>query len=285
MLTLNHLIQVVDTAKKKQTFKTTQLSCKTERNMYMSKTILIEALGIKNLKVNYPIYRKGTEVINTLQDAVNDGTLDKMLQESADKNCNGDKIVAVKAMKACLASYKTNTKNSIAAGRSIDKHIEDIRIETLSNFLNQYTTPASKNTKYAKVENGKAKYDVTKEEIDELVAGKTTKQELQELHKVLDSIYQCISSKITKDLQHASAAEPEKQAMYMRLSDVRDYITQTKANVRKQLDAASDTAAEVSGTISKKLTSKLLSGKSASLSKEETEALAEAIKSLGVKLS
>ena len=71
----------------------------------------------------------------------------------------------------------------------------------------------------------------------------------------------------------------------MRLSDVRDYITQTKANVRKQLDAASDTAAEVSGTISKKLTSKLLSGKNASLSKEETEALAEALKALGVKLS
>ena len=79
-----------------------------------------------------------------------------------------------------------------------------------------------------------------KEEIDELVAGKTTKQELQELHKVLDSIYQCISSKITKDLQHASAAEPEKQALYMRLSDVRDYITQTKAGIRKQLDGMSD---------------------------------------------
>ena len=250
----------------------------------MSKTILIEALGIKNLKVSYPIYRRDTEIVNTLQDAVDDGTLDSMLQESADKNCNGDKIVAVKAMKACLASYKTNTKNSIAAGKCIDKQLEAVRIETLSNFLAQYSTPTSKNTKYAKVDNGKAKYDVTKEEIDALVAGKTTKQELQELHKVLDSIYQCISSKITKDLQHASAAEPEKQALYMRLSDVRDYITQTKAGIRKQLDGMSDTAAEVSGTISKKLAAKLLNGKRANLSREETEALAEALKALGVVL-
>ena len=116
------------------------------------------------------------------------------------------------------------------------------------------------------------------------MAGKTTKQELQELHKVLDSIYQCISSKITKDLQHVSAAEPEKQALYMRLSDVRDYITQTKAGIRKQLDGMSDTAAEVSGTISKKLATKLLNGKSTNLSREETEALAEALKALGVVL-
>lgn len=80
-----------------------------------------------------PKTRKVGKFINELQDAIEDGTLDKMVQEAADQYHGGDIQAVLYAVTRNLDSQKSNMKKrEYAPNRKID----EIRLATLYDFVN-----------------------------------------------------------------------------------------------------------------------------------------------------
>ena len=154
---------------------------------------LLKSLSISYLKTEFPIFRikKDNQVMvdNHLQQAIDAGVLTERLTESANLFHGGDITGAVKAMKACVASYKVNYKKSAVPADAV---IEEIRVETLTNFLNTFAKGANRKVKYETVATttGKAKWDVTDEEIEAMRGN----------FDALNSTYNCMASKLSKDL-------------------------------------------------------------------------------------
>ena len=263
----------------------------------MALKIINDALSIKVMKVTYPIYRSKDGIVNKLAEAAADGTLDALVRESADENTNGDTTVVIKALKKCLASYKVNVKKTTG---HVDMPIEQIRIETLENWLNSHVTGAStKNERYGRVDNGKAKWNVSAAEITELVdAAENTLPALEECYKAINSIYNCIASKLSKELNDAeillsvakrdahSADEitacEERVAIKNRIMAASAECTVQKAALRKRIDALKAAAVDTTDKATSKLLEKVSTadGKTV-LSKAEAEKLQEMLKAAG----
>ena len=263
----------------------------------MATTIINDALSIKVMKVTYPIYRSKDGIVNKLAEAAADGTLDALVRESADENTNGDATVVIKALKKCLASYKVNIKKTSG---HIDMAIEQLRIETLESWLNSHVTCAStKNERYGRVDNGKAKWNVSAAEITELVdAAENTLPALEECYKAVNSIYNCIASKLSKELNDAEillsvakrdahsadeiAACEERVAIKNRIMAASAECTVQKAALRKRIDALKAAAVDTTNKATSKLLEKVATadGKTV-LSKAEAEKLQEMLKAAG----
>ena len=264
----------------------------------MALKIINDALSIKVLKVTYPIYRSKDGIVNKLAEAAEDGTLDALVKESADENTNGDTTMVIKALKKCLASYKVNVKK---ASGHIDMAIEQIRIETLESWLNSHVTGAStKNERYGRVENGKAKWDVSAADIVALVeAADNSVVSLEECYKAVSSIYNCIASKLSKDLADAElllnmakrdarpdaakiAACEERVAIKDRIMAASAECTVQKATLRKRIDAlkaaAVDTTDKATGSLLEKVSA--ANGRTV-FSKDEAAKLQEMLKAAG----
>lgn len=268
-----------------------------EVNTTMRKVIINDNLSIKVLKVTYPIYRQGNTIINGLEEAINNGTLNSLVIESANANTEGNVSEVVKALKKCLASYKVNVKK---ASGHIDMQIEALRIATLEAWLNSYSTGSTvKNTRYGKVENGKAKWDVTASEITALVdAAENTLPALEECYKAVNSIYNCIASKLSKELNDAevllrvakrdalSADEitacEERVAIKERIMAASAECTVQKAALRKRIDALKAAAVDTTDKATNSLLDKVSTadGKTV-LSKAEAAKLQEMLKAAG----
>lgn len=269
-----------------------------EVNTSMERKVIInDSLSIKVLKVTCPIYRQGNTIINGLEEAINNGTINNLVIESANANTEGNVSEVVKALKKCLASYKVNVKK---ASGHIDMQIETLRIATLEAWLNSYSTGSTvKNERYGRVDNGKAKWDVTAAEITALVdAAENTLPALEECYKAVNSIYNCIASKLSKELNDAevllsvakrdahSAAEiaacEEHVAIKNRIMAASAECTVQKAALRKRIDAlkaaAVDTTDKSTNSLLKKVST--ADGKTV-LSKAEAAKLQEMLKAAG----
>ena len=282
------------TANKNNTTK--EVTTKVER-----KVIINDSLSIKVLKVTCPIYRQGNTIINGLEEAINNGTLNNLVIESANANTEGNVSEVVKALKKCLASYKVNVKK---ASGHIDMQIETLRIATLEAWLNSYNTgSAVKNERYGRVENGKAKWDVTAEEVTALVdAAENTIPALDECYKTVNSIYNCIASKLSKELNDAEAMLREykvrtagmqadatklaaleaKVALKERIMAASAECTVQKAALRKRIDALKVAAVDTTDKSTNSLLEKVSAadGKTV-LSKAEAAKLQEMLKAAG----
>ena len=264
----------------------------------MATTIINDALSIKVMKVTYPIYRSKDGVVNKLAEAATDGTLDALVIESANANTNGDTTVVIKALKKCLASYKVNVKK---ASGHIDMAIEQLRIETLERWLNSHVTGAStKNERYGRVDNGKPKWDVSASDIVTLVeAADNNAVALEECYKTINSIYNCIASKLSKDLADAElllnmakrdarpdaakiAACEERVAIKDRIMAASAECTVQKAALRKRIDALKVAAVDTTDKSTSSLLEKMqqADGKTV-LSKAEAAKLQEILKAAG----
>lgn len=265
----------------------------------MATKILVDALSIKALKVSYPIFReKDGTITNKLAEAIADGTLNALVDESVKTYCNGNTTMAIKALRACLSSYKVNIKK---ASSPIDLAIEQIRIETLTAWLDSFgKTAPNRNEVYGRVENGKPKWDVSAEDIIALVNNVgSTEAELEACYKSICSIYNCIASKLSKDLVSAELdlkvcgeANPEKKAALQERVAIKNRImaasaecTMQKAALRKKIVALQTTASTIDTTkpdnaaVLKKLAEK--KGK-VTLSGKEAVALQAMLKELGM---
>lgn len=264
----------------------------------MALKIINDALSIKVMKVTYPIYRSKDGIVNKLAEAAADGTLDALVRESADENTNGDTTVVIKALKKCLASYKVNVKK---ASGHIDMAIEQIRIETLENWLNSYVTGAStKNERYGRVDNGKAKWDVSAADITALVeAAENNVVSLEECYKAVNSIYNCIASKLSKNLADAElllnmakrdtrpdpakiTACEERVAIKDRIMAASAECTVQKAALRKRIDALKAAAVDTTDKSTSSLLEKMQQADGrTTLSKAEAAKLQEILKAAG----
>lgn len=264
----------------------------------MATTIINDALSIKVMKVTYPIYRSKDGIINKLADAAADGTLDALVIESANANTNGDTTVVIKALKKCLASYKVNVKK---ASGHVDMAIEQLRIETLERWLNSHVTgPTVKNERYGRVDNGKAKWDVSASDIVALIeTADNNVVALEECYKTINSIYNCIASKLSKDLADAElllnmakrdtrpdaakiAACEERVAIKDRIMAASAECTVQKAVLRKRIDALKVAAVDTTDKSTSSLLEKMqqADGKTV-LSKAEAAKLQEMLKAAG----
>lgn len=265
------------------------------------KVIINDNLSIKVLKVTCPIYRQGNTIINGLEEAINNGTLNNLVIESANANTEGNVSEVVKALKKCLASYKVNVKK---ASGHIDMQIEALRIATLEAWLNSYSTGSTvKNECYGRVDNGKAKWDVTAAEITALVdAAENTLPALEECYKAVNSIYNCIASKLSKELNDAEAMLREykvrtagmqadatklaaleaKVALKERIMAASAECTVQKAALRKRIDALKAAAVDTTDKSTSSLLDKVATadGKTV-LSKAEAAKLQEMLKAAG----
>ena len=273
-----------------------------EVNTAMERKVIInDSLSIKVLKVTCPIYRQGNTIINGLEEAINNGTLNDLVIESANANTEGNVSEVVKALKKCLASYKVNVKK---ASGHIDMQIETLRITTLEAWLNSYNTGSTvKNARYGRVENGKAKWDVTAEEVTALVdAAENTLPALEECYKAVNSIYNCIASKLSKELNDAEAMLREykvrtagkqvdatklaaleaKVALKERIMAASAECTVQKAALRKRIDALKAAAVDTTDKSTSSLLDKVATadGKTV-LSKAEAAKLQEMLKAAG----
>lgn len=273
-----------------------------EVNTTMERKVIInDALSIKVLKVTCPIYRQGNTIINCLEEAINNGTLNNLVIESANANTEGNVSEVVKALKKCLASYKVNVKK---ASGHIDMQIETLRIATLEAWLNSYSTGSTvKNERYGRVDNGKAKWDVTAAEITALVdAAENTLPALEECYRTVNSIYNCIASKLSKELNDAEAMLREykvrttgmqvdatklaaleaKVALKERIMTASAECTVQKASLRKRIDALKAAAVDTTDKSTSSLLDKVATadGKTV-LSKAEAAKLQEMLKAAG----
>lgn len=128
-------------------------------------------LSIKALAEKYPVVKVHGVMYNTLQEAIEDGSLLQMLKDSAEVYHAGDLLAQVKVLRINLSSKKTNIKKGIGTHGNTD--VEMLRIETLDNFLNGLYTElggAASQNKYSRVSSGdKARYDLDDEDIKKLM--------------------------------------------------------------------------------------------------------------------
>ena len=273
-----------------------------EVNTTMERKVIInDNLSIKVLKVTCPIYRQGNTIINGLEEAINNGTLYNLVIESANANIEGNISEVVKALKKCLASYKVNVKKAVG---HIDMHIETLRIATLEAWLNSYSTGSTvKNERYGRVDNGKAKWDVTAAEITALVdAAENTLPALEECYKAVNSIDNCIASKLGQELNDAEAMLREykvrtagkqvdattlaaleaKVVLKERIMAASAECTVQKAALRKRIDALKAAAIDTTDKSTSSLLDKVATadGKTV-LSKAEAAKLQEMLKAAG----
>lgn len=175
-------------AKKQEAAKPMRLHSDIEK---ISKTAT--ELSIKALAEKYPVVKVHGVMYNTLQEAIEDGSLLQMLKDSADVYHAGDLLAQVKVLRINLSSKKTNIKKGIGTHGNTD--VEMLRIETLDTFLNGLYAElggATSQNKYSRVSSGdKAKYDLDDDDIKKLM-------ECEDI-AVLTAYYNSIASFKTKN--------------------------------------------------------------------------------------
>jgi hypothetical protein len=127
-----------------------------EKEVIMLQTKILEALSLRNLTINYAIGNKTvTEVarnaegkaiiingepklvkksifVNELQEAIDAGELDILVQQSADVLHNGDTAPVIDAIIRNLDSYRTNLKKRSAYNPT--KAVDEVRLRTMEQF-------------------------------------------------------------------------------------------------------------------------------------------------------
>lgn len=89
------------------------------------------------LKNGEPIIIRVTKIVNELQEAIDNGTLDRMIAECAEKYHNGDVQAVLVALSRNLDSQRCNMKKRAYAP---NKEADELRLETLSKFISARRT-------------------------------------------------------------------------------------------------------------------------------------------------
>ena len=138
----------------------------------MSTKKLTDQLSWNSIRTNFPIgtvvVNKKPVKINALQDAINDGTFDKLVQQAADELHNGDLHAVYAQLSRNLSSWLTNSKDvAYRPGMASEK----LRYET----LREYVDAGLKKVKVATGGNDKAYWQWSIDEIDAITEYKTAK--------------------------------------------------------------------------------------------------------------
>lgn len=211
-------------AKKQEDVKPTRLHSDIEK---VSKTAT--ELSIKALAEKYPVVKVHGVLYNTLQEAIEDGSLLQMLKDSAEVYHAGDLLAQVKVLRINLSSKKTNIKKGIGTHGNTD--VEMLRIETLDTFLNGlYAELGGANTqnKYSRVSAGdKAKYDLDDEDIQKLM-------ECEDI-AVLTAYYNSIASFKTKNAAKTVHKDGTLSGFWSNASFARIEYMQSMINRRREI--------------------------------------------------
>lgn len=197
------------------------------------------------IKDGQPITRKVSKFTNELQDAIEAGIMDELLQECADKLHNGDLRAALNAFKRNLSSTKTNMNKRDTVSRA-----DEIRLATLLEYTSKKSTPKDA------LGNGIPQWAYGPEQIDQI-------DDPDQLQKVINSISDVCSSKAYGDryVTHLGA-------------NYREVAKANRAYARKRMKAL----AAAKNAISPELVAKLQKG-SVRLSAADAAAL---LKLLGI---
>ena len=198
-------------------------------------------------KGDQPVVRRERQSVNELEEAIADGTLDRMLADCAAELHDGDIAVALKAWRRVLSSTQTNLKKRSQVGPT-----DWVRFELLWQFTTDKLAAASKDA----VGGGLPQWAFGPEQIDRV-------NDPAVLQKIINSIADVCSTK----------ANSPRYAEQLG-SNYREVANANRAYARKRMKALNS----AKGQIDPALLSKLQKG-SAKLSSAETAAL---LKLLGI---
>ena len=219
----------------------------------MSTNKITENLSWNNLKSNYHI---GTIMVNgepmqvnQLQNAIEDGSMLKLIQDCADQMYNGDIVPVLKVMKHNLSSALCNTKKR---PDTPTKFKDLTRIELMSSFLDGLVGKATVATRQNKA--GKAYWTWSLEEIMAVPLSDV---------RTLQSIRDNMASAKTK--------YPE------RIEDMDDFMVRYKAASQRFSEAKKASKQSTDNGELDKLIMRLESGR---LSKADKAAITQVLKNL-----
>ena len=219
----------------------------------MSTNKITENLSWNNLKSNYhigTIMVNGEPVqVNQLQNAIEDGSMLKLIQDCADQMYNGDIVPVLKVMKHNLSSALCNTKKR---PDTPTKFKDLTRIELMSSFLDGLVGKATVATRQNKA--GKAYWTWSLEEIMAVPLSDV---------RTLQSIRDNMASAKTK--------YPE------RIEDMDDFMVRYKAASQRFSEAKKASKQSTDNGELDKLIMQLESGR---LSKADKAAIAQVLKNL-----
>lgn len=228
-------------------------------------TKIIESLSWKALKeafiigtVVVPVDGKNTEVVvNALQNAIDDGTIDAMVNESAKLYHDGNTSEVFKALNRNLQSQRCNMDKRAFIAM---KDIEELRYTTLRNYVDSNIAKIAKT--YGVANANKPQWAYGPEEIDAI-------EDAAQLQKVINSISDaCSESKFNAEYEvrlgenYREVAKANRSYARKRKAEL-----ENKANSKVVEDATA-------------LLAKLDKGTKTTLSAEEAAKLAELLKTL-----
>ena len=100
----------------------------------VSEELKRDANGKVIMKNGEPIVAKVGRTVNELQEAINDGTLDKLVTECAEKYHGGNVQSVLAALARNLDSQRCNMKKRSYAP---NKAVDELRLETLATFVSE----------------------------------------------------------------------------------------------------------------------------------------------------
>lgn len=219
----------------------------------MSTNKITENLSWNNLKSNYHI---GTIMVNgepmqvnQLQNAIEDGSMLKLIQDCADQMYNGDIVPVLKVMKHNLSSALCNTKKR---PDTPTKFKDLTRIELMSSFLDGLVGKATVATRQNKA--GKAYWTWSLEEIMAVPLS-----DMRTLQSIRDN------------MASAKTKYPE------RIEDMDDFMVRYKAASQRFSEAKKASKQSTDNGELDKLIMRLESGR---LSKADKAAITQVLKNL-----
>lgn len=111
--------------------------------MRTSEELMRDANGKIVLKDGNPVVVKINKAVNELQDAIDDGRLDALVAEAANKYHNGDIQGVLAAIAKDLASKRYHLKDAYADSV---KKIDEIRLDTLDKYVKSRRTSDTRST-------------------------------------------------------------------------------------------------------------------------------------------
>lgn len=215
---------------------------------------ITEGLSLQALKEAFFVGRimvDGKELfIDNLTKAVDDGTMDRMVKEAADKLHNGDTAEVIRAMARNLSSLKTNLKKR---GYVFNLDIEKHRYEVLKAFVDSRLAVAHTKVSESGVKSSESYWTWSIEQIQKLDVGDI---------KLCSSVY--------NNMHSAKSKYPDKVAADPTFVD-RLKVAADKFSAAKKLAKAKE-------AVPADLINRLAQGKT-TLSKEEALELLKALSS------
>lgn len=230
-----------------------ELTWKSLRDMYFIGTVVTEELkrtsdGKVIMENGQPVTHKVGKMVNKLQEAIDDGTLDALVKKSAEMYSNGDVAAVIASMVRNLDSERQTLKNRPTVP-SVDT--EMIRFTTLEKFV------AARRTSKPRDASNLPQWAYGPAEIDKI-------DDPAKLQKIINSINDVCCDKSHVDYGKKLGA---------------DYVNVAKAN-RLYAQKRKQALESKVNQLPEDLIAKITSGKKVTLNEKQAAALAELLKNI-----